>query len=67
MYEMCVGPQAGSSDLVWHVVARHTRSSLCGVELSAAGPGPADTDRHCASCMTHFQQLLDAGGDHRKG
>ena len=63
MYEMCVGPQTGSTELVWHVVARQGAGSLCGIELSPVDPGAADTNRHCHSCMARFQQLLDTGRD----
>ncbi|WP_371673540.1 hypothetical protein OG985_41280 [Streptomyces sp. NBC_00289] len=64
MYEMCVGPQTGSAELVWHVVARQGAGSLCGIELSAPVPGAAETNRHCLPCMTRFQQLLDVADKH---
>lgn len=71
MYEMCVGPEAGTGALVWHVLERHRGSSLCGVDLpKGSGARPSErtaTDRHCLPCMARFQECLEttSGGHSR--
>jgi hypothetical protein len=71
MYEMCVGPEAGTGALVWHVMERHQGSSLCGIDISGTSgaqrsPG-TETDRHCVPCMARFQECLESssGGQAR--
>lgn len=56
MYEMHVGTAATGSGLVWHVVARQDSAALCGQPLRT--DDVAETDRHCLSCMTVFQDRL---------
>ncbi|WP_228980277.1 hypothetical protein [Streptomyces sp. DH12] len=60
MYEMHIGTAATDSDLVWHVVAQHQSAALCGQPLGDQG---AETDRHCLSCMTMFQELMRRPGE----
>ncbi|MET9882071.1 hypothetical protein ABZZ20_02740 [Streptomyces sp. NPDC006430] len=56
MYEMQIGEAAAGSGPVWHVVARDHRATLCGRPLQPGGN--AETDRHCAPCMTAFQYVM---------
>lgn len=59
MYEMQVGEAATGPGLVWHVVARDRRATLCGRPLQPGGN--AETDHHCVPCMTAFQDVMREG------
>ncbi|MEU3634464.1 hypothetical protein [Streptomyces fradiae] len=59
MYEMRVGTAATGTGLVWHVVGKDRSSALCGQPLREVGD---ETDRHCLSCMSAFQELMQQPG-----
>lgn len=67
MYETCVGPAtAGGLGLVWHIIAKNTRTTLCGHPLAHThppGPVAANTpvELHCAPCMAVFRSMMQAG------
>ncbi|MCP9956674.1 MULTISPECIES: hypothetical protein [Streptomyces] len=55
MYEMRIGTAATGSGLVWHVVGHDRSSALCGQPLREEDD---ETDLHCLSCMSMFQELM---------
>lgn len=67
MYETCIGPSAsGGLELVWHIVAKNARTTLCGYPLPRSHPlDPASAketiELHCTPCMTAFRSVMEAG------
>jgi hypothetical protein len=60
MYEMHVGIATPDGVFVWHVAPVGNRTALCGQSLHGVPTEERDkTDRHCASCMHSFQELMN--------
>ncbi|MFI9604452.1 hypothetical protein ACIHCX_32160 [Streptomyces sp. NPDC052043] len=58
---MCAGVEKPGGALVWHVMAKHTTTTLCGQKLGRHVDGAsAQQAGHCSSCMAVFGKLMTA-------